>query len=215
MTECFPSRRYQARRRAIFADEAHTPRVAEVTLQDRLIRVDAPPPAAREEERDVRVLDVDWDDQGGGGRVLERDSRGLAIEGPSATLAFTKHVARQQQSPGSSLGRAASTCGLQRPHVPRGVGAYGGAPEVRVLRPAEPGVICRALDLAAPSFDRDGGARPPWRATELRPGRSWRAPLRLLTRCRGTSAAGPRGGLRTRPRPSATARELGEQPWTR
>ena len=60
--------------------------------------------------------------------------------------------------------------GLQRPHVSRGAGAYGGAPEVRVLRPAEPGVIRRTGDLGAPSFDRDRGARPHWRATELRPG---------------------------------------------
>ena len=52
---------YMARRWAIFTDEAHTPRAAEATLQDRLRRLDAPPhAAAQEEERDVRVLEVDW-----------------------------------------------------------------------------------------------------------------------------------------------------------
>ena len=113
MTECFPSRRWrvdldgcQARRRAIFADEAHTPRVAEATLEERLGRLDAPPPAAaREEERDVRVLEVDWDDQGErfkpwrsvvaeSGNVTFED---WPIEGSSATLPFAKP--RQQQSP--------------------------------------------------------------------------------------------------------------------
>ena len=76
---------YQARRRAIFAGERHTPRVTEATFQDRLGRFDAPTPtAAREEERDVRVLEVDWHGRAlqamevGGGRVLERDFQGLA-----------------------------------------------------------------------------------------------------------------------------------------
>ena len=72
---------YQARRRPL----------------DRLGRLDAPPPAAaREEERDVRVLEVDWDDQGERFkpcRSVVAESwnetfKGWQIEGPSATAWF-------------------------------------------------------------------------------------------------------------------------------
>ena len=99
---------HQARRRVIFADEAHPLLEAEATLQDRQGRLDAPSPAAaREQERDVRVLEVDWDDQGGRFKpwrsvVAEcwcETFEDWPIEGPSATLTFAKHIARQQQTP--------------------------------------------------------------------------------------------------------------------
>ena len=93
-----------AKRRAIFTDEAHTPRAAEATLQDVLDDLTPLlPPAAREEEC-VRVLEVDWDDQEDRfkpWRSVVAESwnetfKDWPIEGPSASLALAKHIASQQ-----------------------------------------------------------------------------------------------------------------------
>ena len=96
---------YQARRRAIFAGERHTPRVTEATFQDRLGRSDALLPQQPEKRSSTCEC---WRSTGMGERFKPWRSvvaeswnetfKDWPIEGSLATLAFAKHIARPQQS---------------------------------------------------------------------------------------------------------------------
>ena len=105
-----PAKRIEADEVDGFADQrlrepVLTPRLPEELVKDRLGRPEAT--EEKVEDRDVRVLPVDWDEHNErykGWRQVCSESWGeefsdWPIDGPSAALGFCKHIARQQLTP--------------------------------------------------------------------------------------------------------------------